>query len=93
MASGEFSISVEPDVKAALETEARLSNATEAQIAEQAITQYLAGRKLKREAVRHGLKEAEKGVFVSHEAVTNWVESWGTADELPPPEPDVFFRR
>jgi predicted transcriptional regulator len=25
------------------------------------------------------------GRVVSHEAVTRWLQSWGTADELPPP--------
>ncbi|CAN1490761.1 COG3905 Predicted transcriptional regulator [Caulobacteraceae bacterium] len=26
------------------------------------------------------------GRFISHEAVMRWVKSWGTPDELPPPE-------
>lgn len=34
--------------------------------------------------------EAEKGIFISEEATTRWVESWGTDNELPPPEPDIF---
>lgn len=92
MASADFSVPLEPAVKADLEAEARLSNKTAAEIAEEAIAQYLSGRKLKRGAVRQGLKEAENGVFISEAAVSRWVQSWGATDELPPPEPDVFPR-
>lgn len=28
----------------------------------------------------------EAGRVVSHEAVMRWIKSWGTPDELPPPE-------
>ncbi|NDW03968.1 hypothetical protein [Jiella pacifica] len=92
MASADFSVPLEPAVRADLEAEARLSNQTAAEIAEAAIAQYLSRRKLKREAIRQALKEAEDGVFVSEKAVSQWVQSWGTADELPPPEPDIFPR-
>lgn len=92
MASADFSVPLEPAVKADLEAEARLSNQTAAEIAEAAIAQYLSGRKLKREAVRQALKETEDGVFISEAAVSQWVQSWGSVDELPPPEPDLSTR-
>lgn len=92
MAVVEFSIPLQPAVKAELEAEARLSDQTAGEIAEMAIAQYLAGRKIKREAVRQALKEAEDGVFISEAAVSQWVQGWGTPDEAPPPEPDVFPR-
>ncbi|MCE7029029.1 CopG family ribbon-helix-helix protein [Jiella avicenniae] len=92
MALVDLSVPLEPSVKADLEAEARLSNQTPAEVAEEAIAQYLSGRKLKREAIRQALKEADDGVFISEAAVLRWVESWGTADELPSPEPDVFPR-
>lgn len=93
MASIDFSIPLEPAVKADLEAEARLTDRTAAEIAETAIASYLAGRKRKREAVREALSEADDGVFVSEEAVSRWVASWGAADEAPAPEPDVFPKR
>lgn len=40
--------------------------------------------------LRERLAEAEKGVFISSEAMLAWVSSWGTDKELPPPEPDIF---
>jgi hypothetical protein len=36
------------------------------------------------------IAEADKGIFISAEAMHRWVESWGTENELPPPEPDIF---
>jgi hypothetical protein len=52
---------------------------------------YLDHQALKRDAIRKSLAEADKGVFISGEAMHRWIESWGTANELPPPEPDVFL--
>jgi predicted transcriptional regulator len=45
------------------------------------------------EAIRAAIAEADKGIFVSSEAVHRWMDSWDNDDELPIPEPDVFSRR
>ncbi|RZJ41354.1 MAG: CopG family transcriptional regulator [Brevundimonas sp.] len=37
-------------------------------------------------AERQAMADIEAGRFISHEAVMRWVASWGTEDELPPPE-------
>ena len=92
MAAVDDTISLRSALKADLEEEARLSNQSAAEVAEAAIAGYLAGRKRKREAVRQALDEAKRGVFVSEAEVFRWVDSWGTADERPTPEPDVFTR-
>jgi predicted transcriptional regulator len=39
------------------------------------------------------LAEADKGIFVSGEAVIEWLESWGTDNVKPFPEPDIFPRK
>jgi hypothetical protein len=39
-------------------------------------------------AIEHGLRDAEAGRLVAHADVVAWVESWGSADELPMPEPN-----
>jgi predicted transcriptional regulator len=44
----------------------------------------------KHQALLAAIEEAEKGIFISEEAIDRWVESWGTENELPPPEPDIF---
>lgn len=37
-------------------------------------------------AIEEGIADHEAGRTVSHEAVTRWLESWGTGNELPPPK-------
>lgn len=39
------------------------------------------------------VREADKGVFISAEKVHEWMRSWGTDNELPRPEPDVFVKK
>jgi predicted transcriptional regulator len=36
--------------------------------------------------IRAGLAELEAGQVVSNERVMEWLDSWGTENELPPPE-------
>ena len=44
----------------------------------------------KRSQIEAALVDAEKGEFISGEALGRWIESWETEAELPPPEPDMF---
>ena len=46
-----------------------------------------------REAIRVGLDSANTGVLHSSESIIAWIQSWGTADELPRPKPDIFRPR
>lgn len=39
------------------------------------------------------LAEAEQGRFVSADSIEEWVASWLTPDELPPPDPDLHLGR
>ncbi|MDM9648935.1 hypothetical protein [Rhizobium sp. S163] len=32
---------------------------------------------------------ADRGEFISNEAMCAWLSSWGTENELPPPEVDI----
>jgi antitoxin component of MazEF toxin-antitoxin module len=36
--------------------------------------------------IQAGLAEAQVGETVPHEKVVEWLKSWGTANELPPPQ-------
>ena len=42
--------------------------------------------------MEEAVQEADKGVFTSSNAMRNWIASWGSNDELPPPEADVFLK-
>jgi len=39
------------------------------------------------EAIDESLAQVERGETISAEAVDEWLESWGTDNELPPPRP------
>lgn len=90
MASVPFPLRLEPELKHRLEEAAQNEDRSAADIASDAIEAYLDAKKFKRLAIEAALAEADKGVFVSSEAVHRWMASWDTDDELPMPEPDVF---
>jgi len=90
MAEVPLSLHVTADLKQQLEEEARLADVSEAELATRAIESYLEICGAEREILKRRVAEADKGVFVSGEAMHRWVESWGTENELPRPEPDIF---
>ena len=40
----------------------------------------------KRAAIREGIAAADAGRLIPHEEMRRWLLSWGTDDELPPPQ-------
>ncbi|MGO1080524.1 hypothetical protein [Inquilinus sp. CA228] len=40
----------------------------------------------KRAAIREGIAAADAGWLIPHEEMRHWLLSWGTEDELPPPQ-------
>jgi predicted transcriptional regulator len=85
-----LSLHVKAELKERLEEEARELSITPDALVGRAIESYLEIRGVERELLRQRIAEAEKGVFVSGEAMHRWIESWDRDDELPPPEPDIF---
>lgn len=86
-----ISLQLDGDLKEALELEARLSNASESEIASEAIDIFLRRQRRKREMLAAAVAELDEGVFISAEAMHDWIESWDTEGELPPPEPDIML--
>lgn len=85
-----FSIRLEAGIRARLEHEAHLEERSASYLAQKAISDYIRDREYMRECLTRAEAEADKGVFISEEAMTAWVASWGSDNELPPPEPDIF---
>ena len=71
---------------------ARWNNITADELAQRAIESYLDIQESERLILEERIAEADKGVFISSEAMLRWVKSWGTESELPPPEPDIFLQ-
>lgn len=85
-----LSLHVAPELKEKLEAEARLQKVSADDIAARAIGRYLEIHERERAILNERIAEADKGVFISEEAMLGWIKSWGTDNELPPPEPDIF---
>jgi predicted transcriptional regulator len=85
-----FSLRIDAEIKARLEDEARREDRSAAYVAQQAIRAYIETRERTRAAVHAAELEADKGVFISSAAMDAWVHSWGSENERPAPEPDIF---
>jgi predicted transcriptional regulator len=89
-ASGTFSVRLSPETRRELEEYAKATQRSSAFIVKEAVESRLAERRAYLEALEEAVAEANKGVFVSGEAVDRWLASWGTDSVLPMPEPDIF---
>jgi len=81
---------ISDDLKKSLETISKISHRSQSQIANKAIAEYIEKNEWKLKAIQEAKKEADKGVFVSQEAVIDWLDSWGSENELQAPEADIF---
>jgi predicted transcriptional regulator len=90
MNSVPFSLRLEPELKSRLEAVAQSEDRSASYVAARAIEAFLDARDILRADIEAAIVEADKGVFVSSEAVERWMESWDTDNELPMPEPDIF---
>lgn len=88
-----LSLHVTKQLKQDLEQEAERQNLSADDVAQRAIRTYLDGMAFERDILRQRIAEADKGVFISEEAMLRWMDSWGTDEEIPPPEPDVFLKK
>lgn len=89
MTTERLSLRIDADLKKSLEREARREDRSASYLAVKAIEALLRNRAAKRAAIRAALVEAEKGAFISQNAMDTWVSSWGSDAELPPPPPDI----
>lgn len=90
MESPRFTMRLDPELKEWLEVEAKRQDRSAAYIAKQAIQSLKARTEAKAKMIQEALDDAEQGVFISSEKMHAWMESWGTENELSPPEPDIF---
>jgi len=90
MATQPLSVRIDVKLKQRLEKEAKRRDRTVSYIANRAMKLYFEELDRVARELDEAVAEADKGVFISGEKVVEWLESWGTAKELPPPEPDIF---
>jgi predicted transcriptional regulator len=86
------SLRLDPKVKNKLQKQADLTDRSLSYVAQQAIIEFLETKERERQIVEQALLEADKGKFISDEKMMGWIESWGSENELPEPEADLFLK-
>ena len=89
MPSTPFSIRLTDELRESLANISKISQRSQSQIAAKAIAEYVARNEWKLKAIQEAKLEADKGVFISEEATLNWLDSWGTDNELQTPSADI----
>lgn len=91
--SSTFSVRLSPETRQELEEYAKSTQRSSAFIVKEAVEAHLAERRAYLTAIQEAVEEADdSGEFISWEATSKWMRSWGTANELPQPEPDIFIK-
>ena len=93
MAIDRITIRVEPELKQWFEQQAKRKDRSVGYMVTQSMEQTKRSSEARDQMIRDAMAEADKGVFVSEEKMTEWFLSLETDKELPLPEPDVFLNR
>ena len=88
--SGTFSVRLPDGLRREVDDYAKATKRSRSFVVKEAVAAYMEEQKAYLAAIEEGEREADLGVFVSGEAVKRWLLSWGTDNELPRPEPDIF---
>ena len=83
------SLRLDEDIKARLAAEAARLDRPAAQVATRAIRFWLDAQDALRRQIDAAVDEADRGLFVSSEAVGAWMDSWDTEHEAALPEADI----
>ena len=93
MASDRITVRVNPELREWFEQQAKRKDRSVGYLVTRSMEQTKRTTEARDQLIKDAMAEADKGVFVSQEAVHKWMESWDTGNELPLPEPDVFLKR
>lgn len=88
-----LSVRVPEELKDQLDFLAKATRRSKAFLAEEAIADYIKRNAWKAKELQEALSEADKGVFISQDAMETWVDSLGSEKELSPPKPDIFLKK
>lgn len=79
---------IRPEILKSLDQLAEATRRSRTELAEEALQQYLEVQRWQLEGIREAIAEADSGTpGVPHDRVAEWLDSWGTDEELPPPKP------
>ena len=63
------------------------------QLIQHAIRSYLDDQEIERKIMRERVAEADRGEFISEDAMLRWMDQLDEDINTPPPKPDVFLSR
>lgn len=86
MSTTVLAVPVETSVRERLAKLAATTGRTEEDIVAEAIVGALDENDRYAAAIEEALAEVDRGEVISGKAVEDWLLSWGTANELPPPK-------
>ena len=89
MASTVLSVRVPKELKAQLEYLSRSSRRSKAYLTAEALGDYIKKNAWRAKELHEAIREANKGVFLSHDAMVAWADQLGTDGEIAPPKPDI----
>jgi predicted transcriptional regulator len=90
MPSTVLSVRIPEALKEQLDYLSRSTKRSKAYLAAEALDDYVKKNAWRARELHAALTEADKGVFISHEAMLAWADSLGSNKELAAPEPDIF---
>jgi len=88
-----LTIDLDDDLMLRLQQQAEAQGMPLERLVTEVLQRLIRAQEEKQRIIDEALAEAEKGRFISSEAMHRWMASWDTDDELPPPEPDVIIKR
>jgi predicted transcriptional regulator len=86
--SATLTIRINDETKKRLDNLAKATARTKSYIVANAIEDFLRTNEWQVQAIKKSLKAADRpdAKFVDHEKVAEWLDSWGTENELEPPK-------
>jgi len=93
MSSKPFSLRLPEEIKEDLDFVSSKTKRSASSIAIEAIGNDVAVRAKRMRMIEEAKEEETKGEFISQSAMEAWVESLGTENELPAPEPDILKKQ
>lgn len=81
-----ISVPIDSEVNRRLDSLAEQTHRSKSVIAAEAISAFVDLEEWQLDEARAGVADADAGRTVAHEDVVRWVRSWGTKEELPPPQ-------
>jgi predicted transcriptional regulator len=85
-----FSVRLPEDLRKAVDDYAHATKRSRAFVVKEAVAGFMEEQSAYLAAIDEALAEGDEGGYVSGEAVIEWLESWGTDNVKPSPEPDIF---